>query len=147
MQFGSGSRTCIGKNFSLLEISLLVPELVRSFDFALVDGLLEGARRHGLRLIVLWFGSWKNGMSSYVPAWVKHDQGRFPRVAIGGGTTIEVLTPLASANQEADARAFAALIWEMWTRRPESFVAPGMSCTNEKGVSGARRRGCAGKES
>src|SRR4051794_20205785 len=37
------------------------------FDFVLVDGLLEGARRHGLRLILLWFGSWKNGMSSYIP--------------------------------------------------------------------------------
>ena len=39
----------------------------RRFEFALVDGLIEGARRHGLRLIFLWFGSWKNGMSSYIP--------------------------------------------------------------------------------
>src|SRR5579859_2786497 len=34
-----------------------------SFDFRLVDGLIEGARQHGLRLILLWFGSWKNGIS------------------------------------------------------------------------------------
>ncbi|PVI00580.1 cytochrome P450 [Periconia macrospinosa] len=37
LPFGSGSRTCIGKNISLLEISLLIPELVRNFDFELVD--------------------------------------------------------------------------------------------------------------
>ncbi|KAF2737912.1 cytochrome P450 [Polyplosphaeria fusca] len=37
LPFGSGSRTCIGKNISLLEISLLVPELVRKFDFELAN--------------------------------------------------------------------------------------------------------------
>src|SRR5215831_3396531 len=34
-----------------------------NFDFELVDGLIDAARRHNLRLILLWFGSWKNGMS------------------------------------------------------------------------------------
>src|SRR3954467_11557830 len=34
------------------------------FAFTLVDGLIQAARQHGLRLILLWFGSWKNGMSS-----------------------------------------------------------------------------------
>jgi beta-galactosidase GanA len=41
------------------------------YDFTLVDGLLDGARKHNLRLIFLWFGSWKNGLSSFVPEWVK----------------------------------------------------------------------------
>ncbi|KIX01993.1 uncharacterized protein Z518_07932 [Rhinocladiella mackenziei CBS 650.93] len=36
LTFGAGSRTCIGKNISLLEISILIPELVRKFDFTLV---------------------------------------------------------------------------------------------------------------
>lgn len=42
-QFGAGSRTCIGKNISLLEISILIPELVRRFDFRLAhpEQLLE----------------------------------------------------------------------------------------------------------
>ncbi|KAH6999394.1 cytochrome P450, partial [Ilyonectria destructans] len=33
MPFGGGSRTCIGKNISLLEINKLVPVLVKNFDF------------------------------------------------------------------------------------------------------------------
>ncbi|KAK5058837.1 hypothetical protein LTR84_011101 [Exophiala bonariae] len=37
MAFGSGSRTCIGKNISLLEISKMLPEMVRRFDFELAD--------------------------------------------------------------------------------------------------------------
>lgn len=32
LQFGMGSRTCIGKNISLLEIYKLVPSLLRAFD-------------------------------------------------------------------------------------------------------------------
>ena len=33
------------------------------FDFALVDGLIEDARAHDMRLVLLWFGSWKNSMA------------------------------------------------------------------------------------
>ncbi|KAL1625428.1 hypothetical protein SLS54_003520 [Diplodia seriata] len=35
--FGYGSRTCIGKNIALMEISKVIPYLVRHFDLALVD--------------------------------------------------------------------------------------------------------------
>src|SRR6202020_2242875 len=50
------------------------------FDFSVVDGLLEGARANNLKLVILWFGAWKNTYSSYVPGWVKRDTERFPRV-------------------------------------------------------------------
>jgi len=43
------------------------------YDFTLVDGLLDGARKNNLHLIFLWFGSWKNGLSSFAPEWVKAD--------------------------------------------------------------------------
>ncbi len=110
-----------------------------SFDFALVDGLLDGARRHGLRLILLWFGSWKNGMSSYVPAWVKRDTARFPRIAIGDGTTIEVLSTLAPANSEADARAFGALMGHLRTVDADEHTVLMVQVENEVGVLGDSR--------
>ena len=80
------------------------------YDFSLVDGLLDGARKHSLRLMFLWFGSWKNGLSSFVPAWVKADQQRFPRVRIKNGKSVEVLTTLSAANLEADTRAYVAFM-------------------------------------
>src|SRR5579864_4079371 len=49
------------------------------FDFTLVDGLIEGARQHQLKLLFIWFGTWKNGDATYVPAWVKTNWTRFPR--------------------------------------------------------------------
>lgn len=80
------------------------------FDFALVDSLIRDARHHGLRLVLLWFGSWKNSMSSYAPLWVKTDQERFPRAQDSLGRGLEILSPFSEANRDADARAFAALL-------------------------------------
>lgn len=88
---------------------LLEPEEGR-FDFAHVDSLLHQARRHDMRLVLLWFGSWKNSMSSYAPAWVKRDQERFPRAEGSDGRGIEILTPFSEANRDADAHAFVALM-------------------------------------
>jgi hypothetical protein len=80
------------------------------FDFSLVDQLIEGARRNNVRIVWLWFASWKNGLSSFAPAWVKAAQDRFPRAQIRGGRTVEILSTLSRNNLEADARAFAALM-------------------------------------
>jgi beta-galactosidase GanA len=81
-----------------------------SFDFRLVDGLVEQARSHDLHLVLLWFGSWKNGRSSYVPMWVKTDTARFPRAVDQRGNRMDVLSPLSGHSRDADARAFAALM-------------------------------------
>lgn len=81
------------------------------FDFALVDGLIGQARRQEMKLVLLWFGSWKNGVSSYAPEWVKRDTTRFQRAkGSSNRNTKDVLSPLSSANRDADARAFAALM-------------------------------------
>lgn len=72
--------------------SLIVPvywELVEPregrFDFRLLDGLVAGARKWRLRLVLLWFGTWKNGESHYAPEWVKTDLVRFPRAQTAPG--------------------------------------------------------------
>ncbi|CAJ2505328.1 Uu.00g127220.m01.CDS01 [Anthostomella pinea] len=48
-QFGMGSRTCIGKNISLLEIYKLVPSLLRRFDIRFKDPSQEW------KLVNAWF--------------------------------------------------------------------------------------------
>lgn len=80
------------------------------FNFRLYDKLIEEAGKNDLKLVLLWFGSWKNSMSSHAPAWVKLDQERFPRVRDDKGKSYEILTPFSKQNLEADKKAFRALM-------------------------------------
>ena len=116
---------------------LIEPEQGR-FDFTLVDGLLHDARRHGLRLILLWFGSWKNGMSSYIPGWVKRDTTRFPRARLAGKTA-EVLSTFAESNWQADAHAFAALMEHIWLVDGNQHTVIMVQVENEVGTMGDSR--------
>ena len=80
------------------------------FDFVLVDGLIQEARRNNLKIVPLWFGAWKNSMSTYVPAWVKNDERRFPRSQGKDGRGIEILSAFSDEVANADAKAFRALM-------------------------------------
>jgi len=80
------------------------------FDFASVEVLLREARAQDLRLVLLWFGAWKNSMSTYPPSWVKRDSNRFPHVAVADGSSVEILSVFSRRTLDADARAFGALM-------------------------------------
>jgi hypothetical protein len=80
------------------------------FDWASVDGVIEGARAHGMRIVFLWFGSWKNSMSCYAPGWVKTDLKRFPRAMVQGPRPIEMLSAFSDECLKADKAAFTALM-------------------------------------
>src|SRR5208337_1295283 len=62
------------------------------FDFTFADDAIRDARANHMRIAWLWFGSWKNGLSSFAPAWVKSNQDRFPRAQLSGRKTVEVLS-------------------------------------------------------
>jgi beta-galactosidase GanA len=81
-----------------------------TLEFALVDGLIASARKNGMKIVILWFGSWKNSMSCYVPYWVKTNQKRFPRSRTKDGRALEILTPFSDENKNADAKAFSGLL-------------------------------------
>jgi len=104
------------------------------FEFALVDGLIQEARRNNLKLVFLWFGSWKNGLSSYVPYWVKKDFKRFPRIQTKGGKTLELLSALGGATRDADARAFRALMRHIREVDGQQHTVIMMQVENEVGV-------------
>lgn len=80
------------------------------FDFTVVDDLVNDARKHDMKLALLWFGSWKNGITSYTPTWVKKDSKRFPLAMTPEGKPLPILTTLGTETCEADAKAFAAMM-------------------------------------
>lgn len=79
------------------------------FDYSNVDAVVTGARAHNLHVILLWFGTWKNGNMHYVPTWIKTDTAKYARVIRSDGDPIDVLSPLSRNTLEADKSAFVAL--------------------------------------
>lgn len=92
------------------------------FDFSWVDTLLKQARQHDTRLVLLWFGSWKNGNGQYLPEWVKTDTTRFPRKRNKDGSSHFALTPHSRANLEADKKAFVQLMRFLRAKDPQHTV-------------------------
>ena len=97
--------------------TLLVPvywEMVEpaegKLDFTLLDGAITSARKHHIKLVLLWFGTWKNSMSCYAPLWVKTNQERFPRARETQGRALEILTPFSTENLSADVKVFTAMM-------------------------------------
>jgi beta-galactosidase GanA len=80
------------------------------FDFTLVDSMIAEARLQNLKLVLLWFGSWKNSMSCYAPEWIKLNQEKYERAIDSKGKGLEILSAFNKTNLEADKNAFAALM-------------------------------------
>lgn len=113
---------------------LIEPEEDR-FDFRLVDALLKLARAHDQRLVLLWFGSWKNGVSSYAPLWVLRDTRRFPRArGSSNQNTKDVLSTLSENNVRADAKAFARLMRHLREADSATRTVVMVQVENEVGI-------------
>ena len=80
------------------------------FDFSFVDTLLAQARERRVRVVLLWFATWKNTSPQYAPAWVKLNNHRFPRMLDAQGKPNYCLSPFGTETLAADKRAFVALM-------------------------------------
>jgi beta-galactosidase GanA len=109
-----------------------------TFDFSFVDVLLKQAREKNVRLVLLWFATWKNNGPNYAPAWVKLDNARFPRVVTADGRTLNSLSPHAQATLDADRKAFVALMTHLKAADPQRTVIL-VQPQNEPGTYGSVR--------
>ncbi len=88
---------------------LLEPEEGK-FDYKLLQDLILDARKNHIKMVFLWFGAWKNSMSSHAPAWVKRNDERFPRAKDDKNQSQEILTPFSENNLQADLKAYEKLL-------------------------------------
>ncbi|WP_321475945.1 DUF5597 domain-containing protein [uncultured Paludibaculum sp.] len=123
------------------------------FDFSLVDAQVKEARQRNMRLVLIWFATWKNAGSSYVPRWVKADRKRFPPMVLkirpnaGLSSFLAAdmeqrgtgpLSPLGEETLKADANAFRALMRHIKEADPQHTVIM-MQVENEAGSLGDSR--------
>jgi uncharacterized protein DUF5597/glycosyl hydrolase family 35 len=109
------------------------------FDFSSVNAVIDGARAHNLHVVLLWFGTWKNGNMHYAPAWVKTDTTRFPRVVRPDGQPIDVLSPISQNTLDADKAAFTALMHHLKQIDDDQHTVLLIQVENESGNIGSVR--------
>ena len=111
------------------------------FDYSQVDIVLAQAREHHVHLVLLWFGTWKNGSQHYMPEWMKLDSLRYFHVMKKNGEYIDSPSPFATASMEADKRAFGALMRHLKQADSERTVLM-VQVENETGTYGSVRDYC-----
>lgn len=127
-------------NTILLPLSWRTLEPVEGgFDFTLVDGLITQAREYDLKLIFLWFGAWKNGMSGYAPSWVSGDPERFQRMEDADGRKIEVFSTLSENLKDAEGLAFKTLMGHIREIDEAEQTVIMVQVENEVGIRGSSR--------
>ena len=109
------------------------------FDFSTVDLLVNSAREHKVRLVLLWFGTWKNGQDRYIPEWMKSDLKKYPREISAYGKVLDVLSPNSANNLEADKHAFGALMGHVKEVDGAQHTVLMIQVENESGSIGAVR--------
>ncbi|WP_184549022.1 DUF5597 domain-containing protein [Mucilaginibacter sp. FT3.2] len=92
------------------------------FDFSIVDMLLSQAREHKVHLVLLWFGTWKNGSNHYMPEWMKTDAAKYPNITGKTGTPKDSPSPHSKATLEADIKAFTAIMGHLKKADPQHTV-------------------------
>lgn len=108
------------------------------FDFSFLDTLLAEAREHQVRLVLLWFATWKNNGPNYAPAWVKLDGKRFPRLVTASGKVLNSLSPNSAETLAADKRAFVAFMRHLRDADAQRTVLL-VQVQNEPGTYGSPR--------
>jgi len=103
------------------------------FDFTSIDYMVKICREEGLKLVVLWFATWKNGDMSYCPAYIKADTARFPRALRADGTKLQNLSSHCEANKLADANAYEKLMGHIKEIDGQEQTVIAMQIENEPG--------------
>ena len=91
-----------------------------------------------MRLVLLWFGTWKNGSSHYTPEWIKLNQEKYPFLKNEKGETVDSPSPFSEAFLEADKNAFRALMRHLKETDAQRTVLM-VQVENEPGVWGGVR--------
>ena len=103
------------------------------FDYTVADYTVRLARQYGMRIVLAWFGTWKNGESSYVPMWVKRNTGKYFHAKKADGTNSSIISPFCKEACKADAKAFAMLMKHI--RETDSLgLVSAVQVENEVGV-------------
>ena len=92
------------------------------YDYSMIQMVLDQARERDVRLVLLWFATWKNGSNHYMPQWMKNDPQKYPNLMNKEGRYVDSPSPHATASMEADAKAFTEFMAYLKKADPQHTV-------------------------
>ena len=112
------------------------------YEFNMVAERLSQARVNGLRIVLLWFGTWKNASAFYAPDHVRDDHKTYRYALDREGHETASLCPTSPVTWQADRNALVALGAYLRDNDPEHTVIL-LQIENEAGLLGTARCHCA----
>jgi len=109
------------------------------YNMSLLRDLIDKTRAAGLKLIVLWFGTSKNGHPNYVPEYIKRDPATYRLVLGVGGVVMPALSPHCRATLERDRKAFCEVMAFLRDYDGEERTVVAVQIENEMGIGGTDR--------
>ena len=104
------------------------------YDMSLIRETIDRTRKAGLYLILLWFGTSKNGHPNYVPEYIKLDPATYRPAINDSGSPLVALTPHCTATLERDALAFERVMAFLKEYDGETGTVIGVQVENEMGI-------------
>lgn len=125
----------LGLNTVLAPVSWeLIEPQEGHYDFSSLDNIIVEARKNDLKVIILWFGAWKNSMSCYAPEWFKRDTKRFPRVHDHNGLSLEEASSLSANVLAADTKVFCEMMHHIKEKDTDEQTVIMVQVENEIGM-------------
>lgn len=112
------------------------------YDFRMVDERLQQARAQKLRVILLWFATWKNACAFYAPTYITSDPETYPMALDRQGKPTYSPCPLGEKTWQRDCQALLALFEHLRAVDEERTVIL-FQIENEPGILHADRCYCA----
>ena len=109
------------------------------YDTTNIDALIAKARATQKRLILLWFGTWKNGENHYTPSWMRSNMRDYPQMLDERSAPIDVQSRFSAANLEADKKAYAAFLRHLKKVDGKTHTVIMVQVENEPGSLGSVR--------
>lgn len=104
------------------------------YDMSHVKGLIDEARAAKLKLILLWFGTSKNGHPNYVPEYIKQDSKTYHIAKGPDGAPVASLSPHCKQTLERDEKAFGKLMEFLKEYDAQTRTVLAVQIENEMGI-------------
>jgi hypothetical protein len=125
----------------LLYWRLIEPE-EGQYDFSILESMIESAKRYDLRIVLVWFGSYKNACTHYAPDWFQNTPQKYRHAHLESGEQLRyVACPNCNESLEKDKQAVVKVFEYLRDYDTEKRVIL-FQVNNESGLIGTDRCYC-----